>query len=95
MNDGGSEKCLRWWLSYSFASKSGGYLSFTLRQGSIDSSFAATFATQPSVTLLRYIIGVLPINYINLSVRLVKMLREKKKKNPTYDHLHSRIRETK
>lgn len=42
------------------------YLSLTLRQGSIDSSLAATFATQPSVTLLRYTIGVLPINYISI-----------------------------
>ena len=40
------------------------YLSLTLRQGSIDSSFAAILATQPCVTLFRYTIGVLPINYI-------------------------------
>jgi hypothetical protein len=45
------------------------YLSFTLRQGSIDSSFAAIFATQPCVTLLRYTIGVLPINCINMENR--------------------------
>lgn len=65
----GSDECLtRRYFCSSFIFKSRGYLSFTLRQGSIDSSFAATFATQPSVTLFRYIIGVLPINYINFSI---------------------------
>ena len=43
------------------------YLSLTVLQGSIDSSFAATFATQPSTTLLRYIIGVFPINWSKIS----------------------------
>lgn len=33
-------------------------LTLTLQQGSIISSFAATFATQPFVTLFRYTIGV-------------------------------------
>lgn len=45
------------------------YLSLTLRHGSIDSSLAAMLATQPFVTLLRYTIGVLPINYIHLVKR--------------------------
>ena len=35
-------------------------LSFTLEQGSMDSSFAATRATLPFVTLFRYTSGVLP-----------------------------------
>lgn len=39
-------------------------LSFTLEQGSIISSLAAIRATQPSVTLLRYTIGVFPISCI-------------------------------
>lgn len=39
------------------------YLSLTLEQGSIDSSLAATRATQPSVILFKYTKGVLPINY--------------------------------
>lgn len=33
----------------------------TLEQGSRDSSLAATRATQPSVTLFRYTMGVLPM----------------------------------
>lgn len=36
------------------------YRSFTEEQGSIISSFAATLATAPSVTLFKYTIGVLP-----------------------------------
>lgn len=36
--------------------------SFTEEHGSIISSFAATFATHPSTTLLRYTIGVLPMS---------------------------------
>ena len=41
--------------------------SFTLLHGSITSSFAATSATQPSVTLLRYTMGVHPISCVTLS----------------------------
>lgn len=39
-----------------------GYLSLTLQQGSIISSLAATLATEPLTTLLRYTIGVLPMS---------------------------------
>lgn len=41
------------------------YLSFTLEHGSINSSFAATRATEPSAILFRYTKGVFPINYTN------------------------------
>jgi len=37
-------------------------LSFTLEHGSINSSLAATRATQPSASLFRYTKGVFPIN---------------------------------
>lgn len=49
--------------------KSKQYLSLTLEQGSIISSLAATRATQPSTTLLRYTNGVLPISYIGPSTK--------------------------
>ena len=41
--------------------------SFTLLHGSITSSLAATSATQPSVILLRYTMGVHPISCVTLS----------------------------
>ena len=37
------------------------HLSFTEEQGSMISSFAAILASTPSVTLLRYTMGVLPV----------------------------------
>lgn len=40
--------------------------SFTLQQGSIDSILATTWATQPSVTELRYTSGVFPMTSVTL-----------------------------
>jgi hypothetical protein len=40
------------------------YLSLTLRQGPMYSSFAVILAIQPSTTLLRYTIDVFPISWI-------------------------------
>jgi hypothetical protein len=55
--------------AYRSQQKSKQYLSLTLEQGSIISSLAATRATQPSTTLLRYTNGVLPISYIGPSTK--------------------------
>lgn len=41
------------------------YLSLTLQQGSMISSLAAIFATEPLTMLLRYTIGVFPISCIS------------------------------
>ena len=43
--------------------------SLTEQQGSMISSLAAISATQPSVTLLRYTMGVQPTSWVTLSCR--------------------------
>lgn len=77
------------------------YLSLTLEHGSIDSSLAATRATQPSVILFKYTKGVLPINYNMRKLCLAKNQNwEEQKQNKifkthththTHTHLYSQI----
>ena len=57
--------------------------SLTEEHGSIISSFAATSATQPSVTLLRNTIGVKPISCVTLSAAG----KECRRKTPSGQHI--------
>ena len=61
-------------------------LSLTLEQGSMVSSLAAIRATQPSTTLFRYTIGVLPINFIS---QRRKYPRIKLKKQTIRESIHN------